>query len=58
MEKSSKNNPFSATDIIDNMRSIKDRKLELDSGELKMRVPDSFEEPEVLFDMLIKQLKR
>ncbi|MBE5928103.1 MAG: bifunctional (p)ppGpp synthetase/guanosine-3',5'-bis(diphosphate) 3'-pyrophosphohydrolase [Lachnospiraceae bacterium] len=40
------------------MRSVRDKKLELDSGELKMHVPDSFEEPDVLFDMLIKQLKR
>ena len=52
------NNPFSAADIIHNMRSVRDKKLELDSGELKMHVPDSFEEPDVLFDMLIKQLKR
>ena len=58
MEKSSVNNPFSAAEIIHNMRSVRDRKLELDSGELKMHVPESFEEPDVLFDMLIKQLKR
>ncbi len=58
MEKSSNNNTFSSADMINDMRGVKDRKLELDNGELKMHVPDSFEEPDVLFDMLIKQLKR
>lgn len=33
-------------------------RLNIDTGELQMRIPGDFEDPEVLFDMLIKQIKR